>query len=126
MHGVRVTKFYAPSKARCPGHGGADAYEELEWSGDSSMSHVPKDLPEVKDEDAYVNLNCPFCGGALSPMAVHERFGHLVLECSGCQIVTEIRADWRVLQVRRIPAAWEEIVEKLAGTQTRVDLTGGW
>lgn len=116
---VRVNKFYAPAKAKCPDHGGDASAVVGEVTGEMEMSNS-KDIPTIiadpEDENAKPNarlgkMMCPVCDDTpLQILAVTEG-GHIDLGCYECNLVVGLTFNFMHSQIRSVPKDLTDLVD---------------
>ncbi len=112
----RVNKFYAPSKARCPKHGG----QAFRRSEGSSMKFDELEVGVAETIEVEVNPNhklrslmCPTCDEdePLEILACTEG-GFIDFGCQGCQTTVSVRLNFRSAQLRSIPKALRKVIKE--------------
>lgn len=112
----RVNTFYAPSKARCPQHGGKAMIRTS--SEDMDFEEIDTPVAESIEVEVHPNhkiraLMCPICdtNEPLEILACTEN-GHIDFGCQGCHTMVAIRFNWRSAQLRSVPKALQQVVKK--------------
>lgn len=137
---VRVNTFYAPSKARCPDHGGkALSREPVEMKTKNgketdqekfSFKRVePKLVEDTPDQPKKKNkslgrLCCPLCDEPMNIISVDDSERFITFGCMdvACNTSVEIQYNFRHAVVRRVPSQLQVLVESfnLQATMARV------
>lgn len=120
----RVNTFYAPSKARCPEHGGKamsrEPIEMVEGTDrekfefkeiEAKVIGTTPDAPKKKNKHLG-SLCCPFCGEPMSLLSISDDYKFISFGCMDieCNAAVEIQYNWRHAVVRNIPDGLEDLV----------------
>lgn len=120
--GLEVTKFYAPSKARCSSHQGQTS-TNIRKAVDMVGSDEERERAEPNR--TLGDLRCPLCDKPLQVRRIRERVGTVTFVCrsrdGGCNLVAEITPDWAPLMMDAVP---EELAPFVAIFNARQQLGG--
>lgn len=112
----RVNTFYAPSKAKCPPHGGKAMTrgpnpEEMDFQS-VDVKVVETIEVEISPNYKVQSLMCPICDSdePLEILACTEG-GHIDFGCQGCQTIVSIMFNFRSAQLRSIPKELAKVVK---------------
>lgn len=130
----RVNKFYTPSKAKCPPHGGSAYVRVPVAKGEDAkiefVEHEPTVVGQVTSEPKRENRNleqmmCPNmkCGHPLEIAAVSDSLRHVTFTCRECSIAVEISYDWRHMQMTHVPEPLRPVVKEFNKKQVLAALT---
>lgn len=109
----RVTKFYAPAKARCSEHEGKATSGIREATLKPEPTDFAGDVQEYKPNKSLADLRCPFDDHPLKVLAIHDEIGCIDFGCPECQANIEIRVRWAMMTLRSVPEDLRPLVQEL-------------
>lgn len=122
-HTVAVTKFFTPSKARCPEHQGqaSSAIRKMVTADPSSSPDLTPPTPNTSLQD----VRCLFDNTSLTIKRVDDKMGWITFECPQCYSAFEVKPRWAPLIMSAVPKHLQSIVNEFNNVQREAEASVG-